>query len=324
MELLRKHIGVILYSGFVANKPRDLSTLILAHPERGKSTEAKRFQAIGAIELQDLSSWGVLHMLRRMSPKERGMFHHIIVPDLEKLASRSKRLKEELLSTIRILSEEGFVRSMVRTQMFHFKKRVTVGFVLCTTPEDIGDRRSALRSYSLLSRFIPFTFDFSSQMKIDVLRFVENEDNIVEKKIWLKREEKAIVLCAPPYKRELDPYVSCIASEIDRFSRQSSIRSLKNRERKFGVRLKENLITYLKAIALYDGYEYVRRKHLDSFKELFHFMNFQFDYIDKPSLTTPFIVKQSSRLKSSLTSPFPVKRTPIPCMLHDSLEFFLL
>ena len=83
-----------------------------------------------------------------MTPKERDIFHHIIVPDLEKLASRSKRLKEELLSTIRILAEEGFGRSWVKYQWFNFKKKVRLGFILCTTPEDIGDKRSAFRSYS--------------------------------------------------------------------------------------------------------------------------------------------------------------------------------
>ena len=60
MEPLRKHIAYTLYSGFVENKPRDISTLIIAYPERAKSTEAKRFRAIGAAEVQDLSSWGIL------------------------------------------------------------------------------------------------------------------------------------------------------------------------------------------------------------------------------------------------------------------------
>lgn len=281
LEPLRKHLSTCIYSGFVKNKIRAISSLILAYPERGKSTEAMRFEAIGATEVQDLSSWGILRMLRRMSPKEREIFHHLIVPDLEKLASRSKRLKEELLSTIRILSEEGMLKSLVRTQTFKFPKRVYVAFILCTTPEDIGDRRSAFRSYSFLSRFIPFTYDYSEKLKINILKFVEKEDNLAKNKIYLKREEKAFVFCPAPYKRELDPYVQVIADEIDRFSRQASIPALRNKRRKFGVRLKENLITYLKSLALYDGYTSVRKHHLEEFTELFEFMNFQFNNIDE-------------------------------------------
>ena len=91
------------------------------------STEASRFEAIGTTEVQDLSSFGILSTIRRMTTKEREAFHHIIVPDLEKLASRSKRLKEERLSTIRILAEEGFGRSWVKYQRFNFKKKCMHG-----------------------------------------------------------------------------------------------------------------------------------------------------------------------------------------------------
>jgi len=280
MEPLSKHIGICLYSGFVENKPRDLSTLIIAYPERGKSTEAKRFKAIGATEVQDLSSWGLLKKLARMLPKERAVFHHLIVPDLEKLASRSRRLKEELLSTIRILAEEGFTKSLVKYQWYDFPDRVTVGFILCTTPEDIGDRRSAFRSYSFLSRFIPFTYDFSDALKIDIMKFVEREDRLAKTRVYLKREEGAHVDCADAHKTELDKYVDAIAREIDAFSKRSSIPTLRGKQRKFGVRMKENLITYLKSLALYDGCTSVRRRHLEEFKELFHFMNFQFRDID--------------------------------------------
>jgi len=280
MEPLRKHIGVCLYSGFVENKPRDLSTLIIAYPERAKSTEAKRPKAIGAIEVQDLSSWGLLKKIARMPPKERDVFHHLIVPDLEKLASRSRRLKEELLSTIRILAEEGFTKSLVKYQWYDFPNRVTVGFILCTTPEDIGDRRSAFRSYSFLSRFIPFTYDFSDHLKINIMKFVEREDRLAKTNVYLRREEKTHVDCADAYKTELDKYVDVIARAIDEFSQKSSIPSLRKKQRKFGVRLKENLITYLKSLALYDGCTNVRRKHFEEFKELFHFMNFQFHDID--------------------------------------------
>ena len=280
MEPLRKHIGICLYSGFVENKPRDLSTLIIAYPERGKSTEAKRFKAIGATEVQDLSSWGLLKSIARISPKERDIFHHVIVPDLEKLASRSRRLREELLSTIRILAEEGFTKSLVKYQMYNFQKRVTLGFILCTTPEDIGDRRSAFRSYSFLSRFIPFTYDFSDRLKINIMKFVEREDRLAKTNIHLKREERTHVDCADAYKTELDKYVDVIAREIDEFSQKSSIPSLRDKQRKFGVRMKENLITYLQSLALYNGYTSVRRKHFEVFKGLFHFMNFQFLDID--------------------------------------------
>jgi hypothetical protein len=279
-------VAYVLYSGFVANKPRNLSTLVLAYPERGKSTEAQRFEAIGATEVQDLSSYGILKAVKRMTPNERRIFHHIIVPDLEKLASRSKRLKEELLSTIRILAEEGFKKSWIKYQTFEFEERIQLGFVLCTTPEDIGDKRSAFRSYSLLSRFIPFTYDYSEKLKARILKYVEKENALEWKRTRLKREKPDSVKCPESFERDLDPFVHIIAKEIDKFSRTSSIAALKSKDRVFGVRIKQNLITYLKSIALYNGQTTVTRKHFDTFEELSNFMNFEFNNIDEAYSTT--------------------------------------
>jgi hypothetical protein len=277
-------------SGFVENKKRPISTLIIAHPERAKSTEAKRFKIIGATEVQDLSAAGLYYTLKKMPEKEREIFHHIIVPDLEKVASRSKTLKEELFAAIRILAEEGLERVWVRTQYFDFGKRIILGFILCTTPEDVGDRRSIVRSYSFLTRFIPFTYDYSDSMKIDILEFIEKEESLKKDTVWIKREEKTVVECPEVFMKALNPYVAVIAKEIDNFARKSSVESVRKRE--FGVRLKENLITYLKSIALYDGHTFVRMKHFEEFKRLFPFMNFKFQDIDSamPSpLTTPFL-----------------------------------
>jgi hypothetical protein len=299
MEPLRNHLKYVLYSGFIENKQRPLSTLVIAYPERAKSTEASRFRAIGATEVQDLSSHGILHELASMTPNERKVFHHIIVPDLEKLASRSKRLKEELLSTIRILTEEGFGESWVKYQRFRFKEKVVIGFILCTTPEDLGDRRSAFRSYSFLSRFLPFTYDYSKALKLDILKYVQSEDRLAKTKIEFKREEPAEVICPDHIKLRLDPYVSIIATEVDEFSTKSSIPALTEKDRKFGVRFKENLITYLKSIALYDGYTTVREKHFERFEELFPFMNFQFNNIDEAEMLKRVIATQLKSRRSS-------------------------
>jgi len=308
MEPLRNHLKYVLYSGFVKNKQRPLSTLIIAYPERGKSTEASRFMAIGATEVQDLSSHGILNELANMTQNERRIFHHIIVPDLEKLASRSKRLKEELLSTIRILTEEGFGQSWVKYQRFKFEEKVVIGFLLCTTPEDLGDRRSAFRSYSFLSRFLPFTYDYSKMLKLDILKYVENEDRLVKTRVEFKREEPAEVRCPDRIKMRLDPYVNIIATEVDKFSTKSSIPALREKDRKFGVRFKENLTTYLKAIALYDGYTMVREKHFERFEDLFPFMNFQFNNIDEAEMlrrviTTRLELKRGSN-SVRVSSPF--------------------
>jgi hypothetical protein len=277
LEPLRKHISYTLYSGFVKNAIRPISTLEIAHPERGKSTEARRFDCIGAIEVQELSAYGILREFKNMPPRERQHFHHIIIPDLEKIASKSRRFKLELLSAIRVISEEGYLRSWVKGMHFEFDKRLNVGFILCTTPEDIAHHSDIYKSSSFLSRFIPFTYDFSSDLKAEILNFVEQEDRLTEDKTYLKREEGVDVRLPSYYTGVLTPYAKALACAVNEFAKKPDLDS----DRVFGVRFKENLMTYLKAIALYDGCYRVRQQHFDEFRELFHFMNFRFNNIDE-------------------------------------------
>lgn len=281
LEPLRKHIAYCLYSGFVENKPQPLSTLIIAYGERGKSTEARRFEMLGVKEVQDLSSAGILTELKNMTSRERHMFHHIVIPDLEKVAERSKRLKGELLATIRILQEEGLRSSLVRGYRFEFDPPAKIAFIMCTTPEDLGDKRSVFRSYSFLSRNIPFTYDYSNPHKIRILEFLEKEENVLAKnKKYLQREEAEVVKCPPHYEKELTPYAMVCANEVNKVARTPTLRSAQKRQRTFGVRFKRDFITYLKSIALYDGYSTVRKEHFAEFKRLYEFMNFDFSYID--------------------------------------------
>jgi hypothetical protein len=56
---LRDFSKYLLYSGFVKNAPRPVSGLIVAPPERGKSTEAQRWEGLGVLTIQDVTSYGI-------------------------------------------------------------------------------------------------------------------------------------------------------------------------------------------------------------------------------------------------------------------------
>lgn len=277
---LRDFCKYVLYTGFVANAPRPVSGLIVAEAERGKSTESQKWEGIGVITLQDLTSFGIARVVSEMSEKDRKIVHHIVVPDLEKIGSRNREVRDELLSMFRVIMDEGLKKTCTGRQKIDLEEPVRLGVLMCTTPEDLGDRRSVFRTLSFQSRILPFTYDFSDDLKAKIMDFVDTEDHIVKQKFFFNREEKTKVTLPPKYAKKLNIYALLLAKRLEAFSRKSPS-DMRKENRLVGIRAKENLMTLLKAIALYHGRTIVKREDFEEFRRLYRYMNYKSINIDE-------------------------------------------
>lgn len=269
---LKKFLRYTLFSGFVQNKKRPVSGLIVAHPERAKSTEALKFEGFGILYMTDLTHYGLVEELRDMPAEEREALHHLVIPDLEKLRSRGKSVREELMASFRELTEEGIGRMHTGKINVNFDPPIVMGIVACTTPEDIGDKRSVLRNVTFLSRFIPFSYDYSDEQKIDILNFVEIEDEQTERKDQIRGKFSRVEL-PESLAHELTNYAVFLARRIQNYAYVP--RSQRDNEILFGVRAKENLMTLLKSIALYNGNRTVTKEDFGELMSLYKYMNFR-------------------------------------------------
>jgi hypothetical protein len=282
LEPLRDFIKYSLYSGFVENAPRPVSGLVVAEAERGKSTEARKWEGLGVMTLQDLTSFGIARTISEMSDEDRRTLHHIIIPDLEKIGSRNRNVRDELLAMFRIVMDEGLKDSATGRLMLHLREPIVLGMLMCTTPEDIGDKRSVFRTLSFQSRVIPFTYDYSDQLKVNIIDFVDSEEHAIKEKFVFKRKEKVKVKLPIHYSTSLNPYALQLAKRLERFSRKSPIETTEERGgRLIGIRTKENLMTLLKAIALYHGRTTVKKEDFLKLKKLYSFMNYKFKKLDE-------------------------------------------
>lgn len=277
---LRDFCKYTLYTGFIANAPRPVSGLVVAEAERGKSTESQKWDGIGVITLQDLTAYGIARTVQEMSDKDRKTLHHIVVPDLEKIGSRNREVRNELLSMFRVIMDEGLKRTCTGRQKINIDKPIRLGVLMCTTPEDLGDRRSVFRTLSFQSRLIPFTYDFSDGLKAKILDYVETEDHTVREAFFFKREEKVKVKMPSHYAKSLNIYAVLLARRLDAFSRKSPS-DMQKESRLVGIRTKENLMTFLKAMALYHGRTTVTKSDFIEFRKLYRYMNYKGRNIDK-------------------------------------------
>lgn len=79
----------------------------------------------------------------------------------------------------------------------------------------------------------------------------------------------------------MNPYALQLARRLERFSRKSPITTTEERGgRLIGIRAKENLMTLLKAIALYHGRTTVKKEDFLEFSKLYDFMNYKFRELD--------------------------------------------
>jgi hypothetical protein len=279
MKPLRDFAKYIIYTGFVKNIPYPISGLIIAPPEHAKSTEVEKFESLGVIQIDKGTAWGLADIIQNMSKKELEIYHHFVILDLENYASMGVEVKEQFLGFVRQSSQEGIKRYRTHKMDLNLEKRKAFGFLLCTTPDDLGDRRSVFRSLSFLSRPIPFTYKYSDNMRRKILDFIAEEEHNKDNRHILKREDKAEVKLPKKYSDKLNTFALVLSHRIEREATHPKT-VYKGSNELCGIRAKENLMAFLKAIALYNGRDIVIREDFDELVRLYRLMNFKFNEID--------------------------------------------
>jgi len=115
-------------------------------------------------------------------------------------------------------------------------------------------------------------------MMAKVLEFIEEEEHVAKQRVLIKREEKASVVLPRHYARKLTFYARALGMRYDRFARQPPKGFPKRQGRESGIRIKENLMTLLKSIALYNGRTRVNKEDFNEFRRLWKYINFKFNY----------------------------------------------
>lgn len=279
IESLRDFVKYIIYTGFVANCPYPVSGLIIAPPEHGKSTEVEKFECLGVIQIDKSTAYGLADLIQNLTKKELEIYHHFVILDLENYASAMREVKEQFLALVRQTTQEGIKSYHTARIDLNLEERKAFGFIMCTTPEDLGDKRSVFRSLSFLSRPLPFTYRYSHNLRRKILSFIAEEEHNAPERYVIKREERAEVRLAKKYSDELNTLALILAKRIEKVASHPKT-VFEGDNELCGIRAKENLMTFLKAIALYHGRTVVNDKDFEELKRLYRFMNFGFRNID--------------------------------------------
>lgn len=267
VEDLEEHIRNVLITDFVKKKS-PVSTLIVAPPERDKSNTVIKFQGKTILTLNDLTSWGLMKEIEKHTINGKCELGHLIIPDLTRLTARSRSVRKELLTTLQILMAEGMKGIRTPNIDVHFKRPLKLGVIGCITRLDLKDRRSIWSKIGLLSRFIPFSFNYDEQLKINVLRFINKDESLKRETIKIRKRKPKNVAIPEEIQLQLLNDARRMVFNIEQFCGTPA------EDRAFGARALGQLSTYIKAIALRHNETTVQDYHYQLFSRYFHFFNY--------------------------------------------------
>jgi len=271
--LIQRHFLYLINSGYLKNEDA-ISGLIYAWQERGKSTVVLSIKHEGLLIEDDITSYGLSRRLTKLFNENKlKQYHHLLIPDLEKVSSRSRPVKNELRSTLQTLMWDGI--QTVDTYNIHldFPYRLKMGVIACVTP-DVFAGRSAFRRLGFLSRLIPFSFDYDDNTIDEILKFIGtlDEDKLRLQIIKIFRKKKIQIIISQHYLDLLEEKSRTLARIIDDFC--TFFKDDANESRLIGSRAKRLLTCYLKSICLTNNRTIVNNDDWREFELMFRYFNF--------------------------------------------------
>jgi hypothetical protein len=214
-EELKEIIRTIIYTAFIKGE-KPVSSIFIADKGSGKTEILKQFENIKGIKvLSDVTYLGLLELLEKDKT-----IKFIIIPDFLKLVMKSKSTRENILSFLNILVEEG-VQSINFPQRYFNLEGRQVGLLTATTSDSFFLNQKEWDSIGFISRLLTISYSYSQQTKCEVKEYIKKRDYL--KRMIIKKD----ILPKNKIDIYLDPELIDILLEKDiDFRRQKQLQNL--------------------------------------------------------------------------------------------------
>jgi len=175
MEFVVEVIQTVLLTGQLADE-KPVSLLIIASPESGKTTTARKANISVnsekhgqelAVALADTTGMGLLKIIRE-HPKAT----HIIFNDLSITTGHKRHVARYLFGLMGALTEEGIARTADPEGIHTFSAEEGLkGIIACITPRLVHDQRFIWNATGLTSRMLPFYYDQGLDVQLKAKRY---------------------------------------------------------------------------------------------------------------------------------------------------------
>lgn len=161
VELLQEYVGTVVLTGKVKGHV-PVSTMLIAQPERGKTSVALDKSCTSVAPLTDVTGKG-LQFVCQMSPK----VSHIVIMDMAVVMSHSKKSAEYFFSMLLAMLEEG-IRAMASPGGITTVENGRRAIIGCVTSDQAKDNRRWWYSRGVARRMIPFHYEYPDALVIEI------------------------------------------------------------------------------------------------------------------------------------------------------------
>lgn len=165
-DLISEFIDAIIHTGFlISDSPQ--SAMLIASPESGKTSivENKNCRSISVVS--DMIGSGLLEEL-----SEKSYIRHIVINDMVAIMAHKEVTNQRTFAVMSALTEEGLGRVMLPGGLaVDFGKR-KIGFICCIPSDLVKDNRRWWNKSGFSSRFIPFNYEYSESLVIQIKKTI--------------------------------------------------------------------------------------------------------------------------------------------------------
>lgn len=268
-EKIERIIATVLASGKLKDE-KPLSLIIVAPVEAGKTSVIKKvcLKYDHALYLTDATAYGIISASNNLEDFATGRLTHLVIPDLITPLSRKRDVVNQLIAFLNNLIEDGCVE--INTYMVSIRRKVHVraGLITAVPRQIFFDRRRRWEAMGFLSRALVVSFEYSPTTIIEIFKYIKQQRHLHENFEKFNFSEKPLeVALNPDIADSIEPYTHLLAANMAKY------------QKLYGFRLQKQLQTFIKAIALLQGKKEVDHDCLDEFKNLFPYLNLNFEKI---------------------------------------------
>ena len=167
-ELLRELVHTTIMTGRVQGH-NPVSLLLIAEPERGKTSIALERPCKAVIAVNDATGRG-LQEACRYNPE----LTHIILTDLVTVMAHRQTVTAYTISMLNAMTEEGIKGTLLPGGLQVFENGVR-GIIACLTPTLAKDQRQWWNKSGFSSRMLPFNYEHSKDLMLQIKTAIVSE-----------------------------------------------------------------------------------------------------------------------------------------------------
>jgi len=273
IEPLIDIIKLTLQTGYVKNTEAPVNLLLIAKPEHVKTKSMSLFKLKGTFTTNNITQAVVVSKILPMIENER--LKHLIIPDLLNTIEKDYTTRQGFLNLMKSLMEEG-ITSLdtfnVRTHKV-YNPPIKCGLITGITSEGfvgfydefqkrhVGGVKYQWRSMGLLSRFIPFSYEYELTKISRIFKFIEREENQNSMPKQKIKRSNVDVKGNPDLFSQLERLSGKIGEETGGY----------------GLRVQRSLQTLTKANAVLNDRTEVTQEDIEKIMRLGNWMNYRFN-----------------------------------------------